>query len=77
MGGFNLKITNPNGTTWGNPNYRYYQIAGAEFGPAGSTICNSTRGNAISGKCVFNDVTMGDNIVPCRVDATEPTALTC
>ena len=69
MAGVQALVNQYTGTIWGNPNYRYYQIAGAEFGPAGSTICNSTRGNAISGKCVFNDVTMGDNIVPCRADA--------
>jgi hypothetical protein len=69
MAGVQALVNQYTGIAWGNPNYRYYQIANAEYGPAGSTICNSTRGNAISSKCVFNDVTMGDEVMPCRADA--------
>jgi subtilase family serine protease len=48
----------------GNPNYRLYQLAGLEYGANGSTICNSAQ--SVAEKCIFYDITIGDNVVPCQ-----------
>jgi len=59
----------------GNPNPTYYAIAAAEFGASGNSSCysiniatNSRRG--LGSRCVFNDVTQGDNNVDCRRNGT-------
>ncbi len=69
MSGVQALINQHTGTKWGNPNYRFYQMAANEYGATGSTDCNSTKGNAVSGSCIFYDVTMGDNDAPCRADS--------
>ena len=68
MAGVQALIDQTAHATEGNPNYNLYGLATQEFGSSGSSICNSTRGNAISGLCIFNDVTLGDSAVPCRAD---------
>ena len=50
---------------WGNPNPTYYKLAAAEYGASGSTVCNSTNGNAVASTCTFYDVTQGDMDVNC------------
>lgn len=50
----------------GNPNPVYYDIARMEYSiPSVLADCNATAGNAISNTCVFHDVTVGNNNVPC------------
>jgi Pro-kumamolisin, activation domain/FG-GAP-like repeat len=51
----------------GNPNYRLYQLAAGEYGASGSIACNSTNANGVGASCIFHDVTIGDNDVPCTV----------
>ncbi len=52
----------------GNPAPRLYALGGAEFGSQASlSSCNATYlGAAVGGACVFNNVTAGDNDVPCQ-----------
>jgi subtilase family serine protease len=53
----------------GNPAPRLYAIAASEYNdPATLSICNSSLGAGINGGCVFNNVTNGDNDVPCLPD---------
>jgi subtilase family serine protease len=50
----------------GNPSPIFYALARAEY--ANKTLlkeCNSSNGKAISSACIFHDVTVGDNNVPC------------
>ncbi len=49
----------------GNPNPVYYKIARAEYGAAGSSACNSTKGIGTARGCIFYDVTEGDMDVNC------------
>jgi FG-GAP-like repeat len=51
----------------GNPNYRLYQIAKAEYGANANEPCNSSL--TPSASCVFYDVTRGDTAVPCVADS--------
>jgi hypothetical protein len=53
------------GKAQGNPNPRYYELAGLEYGAAGSTLCNSSLGAGVGPGCVFYDVTLGDMDVNC------------
>jgi hypothetical protein len=53
------------GSAQGNPNYVYYALANAEYGPNGKAACNSTLGKAASPGCIFYDVTLGDIDVNC------------
>jgi subtilase family serine protease len=61
-------VTTPGGgiRRLGNVAPRLYQLAQVQYGSAlGTSTCNSTLGKGISGSCVFNDVTAGDNAEPC------------
>jgi len=53
------------GSTWGNPNTVYYQLANTEYGTGGNASCNSTLGNGTSSSCIFYDETLGDMDTDC------------
>jgi len=53
------------GERQGNPNFVYYLLAGFEYGFERNMNCNSTLGNQTSPRCVFYDITLGDNDVNC------------
>jgi subtilase family serine protease len=65
MAGLQALVNQEAGEAQGNPNYSYYPIAAVEYGASGSTACNSSNGNAVGNSCVFYNVTLGDNDVPC------------
>ncbi|HEX4747979.1 MAG TPA: protease pro-enzyme activation domain-containing protein [Bryobacteraceae bacterium] len=65
--GIQALINQATGARQGNPSFYYYLLAGAEYGNAGSSLCNSTLGHATSSACIFYDVTLGDNDTNCRV----------
>ena len=47
-----------NGGAQGNPNYVFYKMA-----VASGLMCNSS--GTIAASCIFHNVTLGDNVVPC------------
>ena len=55
----------------GNPDPIYYDLAKTEFGDSSDpdamnlAECRASRGNRISSSCIFHDVTVGNNAVPC------------
>jgi pseudomonalisin len=59
------------GGAQGNPDPIYYNLYRTEFGSSSSpnssalSACNATDGNAISSSCIFHDITVGSNAVPC------------
>jgi subtilase family serine protease len=59
------------GAPQGNPDPIFYNLARTEFGTASDpdttklNNCNSTAGNKVASSCVFQDVTVGVNTVPC------------
>ena len=63
--GIQALVNQYTGSTQGNPNPVLYQLAAAEYGAGGSSACNSSNGNAVSGSCIFYDVTAGDMVAPC------------
>jgi len=67
-------INQQTGTTWGNPNSAYYQIAQNEYGTAGGsfagTSCNSSGAGGPAIGCAFNDVTQGDIDLACEYNST-------
>ena len=63
--GIQALINQYTGSVQGNPNPVLYKLAGTEYGASGSSACNSGNGNAVSGSCIFYDVTAGDMVVPC------------
>jgi hypothetical protein len=65
MAGIQALVNQRAGGPQGNPNYRLYQLAAHEYGATGSTACNSSNGNTVGASCIFHDITMGDNAVPC------------
>jgi subtilase family serine protease len=65
MAGIQALVNQKNGARQGNPNPVYYQLASAEYGPAGNSLCDSSNGNAVSSTCIFYDVTLGDMNVDC------------
>ena len=65
MAGIQSMVNQYTGSSWGNPNPTYYNLAGLEYGGSGSTTCNSSKGSGVGGNCFFYDVTSGDNDVVC------------
>jgi subtilase family serine protease len=65
MAGIQALVNQRNGARQGNPNPVYYQLASAEYGAAGNTLCDSSNGNTVSSTCIFYDVTQGDMNVDC------------
>ncbi len=69
--GIQALINQETGQSWGNPNVMLYQLAANEYGSNTDpnqdnlTGCDSSNGNAVEDSCVFYDVTLGDNDVPC------------
>jgi subtilase family serine protease len=55
----------------GNPDPILYALAKAEYGSASSpnraklSACNASKGSSVSSSCIFHDVTVGNNVVPC------------
>jgi subtilase family serine protease len=55
----------------GNPAPIYYALAAGEYGSpttpnaANLSMCNSNNGNKVGRSCIFHDVTLGNNDVPC------------
>ncbi|MFI4890049.1 MAG: protease pro-enzyme activation domain-containing protein [Steroidobacterales bacterium] len=65
MAGIQALVNQKTGSKQGNPNSVYYGLAAVEYGTSGSSICNSSNGNAVNSGCVFYDVTQGDMDVNC------------
>jgi len=64
MAGIQALINQALGTSAGNPNPVYYEIARTEYGTsAGRSACNSSTGPGST--CSFTDVTQGDIVLPC------------
>jgi subtilase family serine protease len=55
------------GTSFASPIMAGIQalVNASEYGSAGSTTCNSSKGNAVASSCSFYDVTLGDMDVNC------------
>jgi subtilase family serine protease len=59
------------GAPQGNPDPILYDLARLEYGSAADPntsqlkACNSNLGNGVASSCIFNDVTTGNNTVPC------------
>jgi len=65
MAGIQSLVNQAVGKRQGNPNFMYYLLAGFEYNFGENVSCNSTLGNQISPRCVFYDITLGDNDVNC------------
>jgi hypothetical protein len=68
MAGIQALVNQKTGSTWGNPNPYYYQIAQNEYGTVGGTYagasCNGSGTTAPASTCVFHDITQGDKHFP-------------
>jgi subtilase family serine protease len=60
MASIQALVVQHKGSLQGNPNPRYYALANTEYGPTGSTTCDSTLGNGVAKSCIFYDITLGD-----------------
>ena len=55
----------------GNPDATFYALAKTEYGSpsapntAGEAACNATKGKGVASSCIFHDVTIGNDAVPC------------
>jgi hypothetical protein len=63
--GIQALINQQSGGAQGVPNSRLYALAAAEYGANGSNPCNASNGNSVDNSCIFYNVTLGDNDVPC------------
>jgi subtilase family serine protease len=69
MAAIQALVVQHKGSLQGLPTPRYYALATTEYGPTGSSACNSSLGNGIAASCIFNDVTLGDNDSDCQAHA--------
>jgi hypothetical protein len=67
--GIQALVNQYTGSVQGNPNPVLYKLAATEYGASGNSSCNSSSGNSVGSSCIFYDVTLGDNDVPCQADA--------
>lgn len=71
LAGVQALINQKMGGPQGNAAPIYYRLAAAAYGtknhPNDSTLqeCNANRGNKVGKSCIFHDVTLGNNDVPC------------
>jgi hypothetical protein len=65
MAGIQALINQSSEKYQGNPNFVYYGLAALEYGFKGNGGCNSSLGNQTDDRCIFYDVTLGDNNVNC------------
>jgi subtilase family serine protease len=73
MAGIQALVNQKTGVAEGNPDPIYYQIANAEFGSSGNSVCysvNQVSRRGVASDCVFYDVTQGDNNVNCMYNGT-------
>jgi hypothetical protein len=75
--GIQALINQYTGALQGNPNPVLYQLAAAEYGASGSSACNSSNGNTVSGSCIFYDVTAGDMVAPCTINPNTSQSYSC
>jgi subtilase family serine protease len=67
MAGIQALINQKTGSRWGNPNPIYYAIARDEYNSSSSlSYCNSNTVPKTGNRCVFYDVTQGDNDGACQ-----------
>jgi subtilase family serine protease len=64
MAGIQALVNEKTGSRWGNPNTVYYSIARQEY--SGPDYCNSNSVPKTGSKCIFYDVTQGDNDGACQ-----------
>ena len=65
MAGVQALLNEVSGGYQGNPNYVYYALGALEYDFGGASACDATRGNKVNPGCIFHDVTLGDDDVPC------------
>ena len=65
MAAIQALVNQKTGSSWGNVDPTYYNLAKNEYGASGSSSCVSTNGNAVSASCTFYDVRQGDMDVNC------------
>jgi subtilase family serine protease len=71
LAGVQALINQAKGAPQGNAAPIYYQLAASEYGtpgePNSATLaeCNAGKGNKVGSSCLFHDVTLGNNDVPC------------
>jgi subtilase family serine protease len=64
-------VNQSTGSRQGQANYTLYRLAATEYGSASTpnsanlTSCNASNGNTTAASCIFHDVTVGTNAVPC------------
>ena len=63
MAGIQAMIDQATGERQGNPNFVYYALAAIQYG--GGADCNATLGKHVNPDCIFHDVTLGGNDIPC------------
>jgi subtilase family serine protease len=65
LAGIQAMVNQATGERQGNPNFVYYALAATEYATNGGAACNSSLGKNIGSNCIFHDVTLGDNDIPC------------
>jgi subtilase family serine protease len=75
MAAIQALVNQATGERQGNPNYVYYVLAALEDDFGEGARCSATLGNKVDPRCIFHDVRLGDNDVPC-VPATDNTGTT-
>lgn len=65
VAGIQALVNQKHGGPQGNPNPVYYHLAALEYGNAGNSSCDSSRGPSGASQCIFHDVTAGNDSQDC------------
>ena len=67
MAGIQALVNQTAGSHQGNPNYILYALSAREYGFSRAAVCDASLGGQVDSACIFQDVTLGDNDVPCQL----------
>ena len=69
VAGIQALVNQKMGERQGNPNFVYYALARQQYGIAGNQQCDSSLGTRGDSRCVFHDVTLGNDSQDCKGSA--------
>jgi len=66
LAGIQALINQKTASRWGNTAPILYSLATQQYGTSGDAACDSNSGNPPASRCIFYDITLGDNEYPCQ-----------
>jgi subtilase family serine protease len=69
VAGIQALVNQKTGERQGNPNFVYYALARQQYGAEGNSECDASLGPHGNSRCVFHDLTLGNDSQDCKAPA--------